>query len=260
MLADDPVQDVFHDFEVPDPSRIAKVKRWLVEQQLVGNGRAARVLELGYAKGGLLDQLGDVPNVIGDAVDLHPRTNNGIRFHQHDCNEPMTFFEDGRFDVVFAGELIEHIFDDMRFLREVRRILQPEGILALTTPNLFFLPNRALFAFGRLPMFAYASFHHHFYSVPVMTRMLLEAGYIIEHVTASHVLVSSRRHKILGPLCERLGSWMPRFGAHMIIFARKAPLHQPRPATSAPGRIVDRRCARDQRQTWLTPTPQPAVG
>jgi SAM-dependent methyltransferase len=44
---------------------------------------------------------------------------------------------DERFDVVLAGELIEHLSNPGRFLECARRHLYPDGILLLTTPNRF---------------------------------------------------------------------------------------------------------------------------
>ena len=51
-------------------------------------------------------------------------------------------FDLGRqFEVVFAGELIEHLDDVHGFLASVRRHLQPGGRLVLTTPNAFYVGN-----------------------------------------------------------------------------------------------------------------------
>jgi 2-polyprenyl-3-methyl-5-hydroxy-6-metoxy-1,4-benzoquinol methylase len=44
---------------------------------------------------------------------------------------------DRQFDVVVAGELIEHLNNPGRFLRGVRRFVAPHGRLILTTPNAF---------------------------------------------------------------------------------------------------------------------------
>jgi len=45
-------------------------------------------------------------------------------------------FEDNCFDAVTAFELIEHLFDPDHFLKEVYRVLKPEGTFVLSTPNL----------------------------------------------------------------------------------------------------------------------------
>ncbi|MHB8689937.1 MAG: class I SAM-dependent methyltransferase [Solirubrobacteraceae bacterium] len=43
-------------------------------------------------------------------------------------------FEDGSFELIWASEVIEHVADTERWLREVHRILGPRGTLLLTTP------------------------------------------------------------------------------------------------------------------------------
>lgn len=44
-------------------------------------------------------------------------------------------FGDGTFDKVFASEVIEHIPDWRAAIRDMARVLKPEGTLVLTTPN-----------------------------------------------------------------------------------------------------------------------------
>ena len=60
---------------------------------------------------------------------------------------------DGAFDVVYAGEVIEHVYSPDRLLAECRRVLRPGGHLLLTTPNLQAWYNRVLFAAGVQPLF-----------------------------------------------------------------------------------------------------------
>lgn len=213
----------FIDFEVPDQARIMKVKNWLMRHgRLAPRDTAINLLEIGYSKGGLLDYLADMRHIRRFAIDINPRPPQpGIEFRQHDCNEGLPFLDDSRFDVVFAGEVIEHIYDDVRFLDEIYRILAPGGILALTTPNLFFLPSRLLFPFGCLPLFAYATVHYHFYSIPVLSKLVEKTGFTLVDIRSSHILISSRRNKLIGGLCERLGDIVPSLGAHILLFARK---------------------------------------
>lgn len=44
-------------------------------------------------------------------------------------------FRDASFDVVTSFETVEHIHDRPAFLRELSRILAPEGVLLISTPN-----------------------------------------------------------------------------------------------------------------------------
>lgn len=52
-----------------------------------------------------------------------------------------TFELDKKFDVIFAGELIEHLSNPGLFLRQSRKHLKRNGYFVLTTPNTFYLPR-----------------------------------------------------------------------------------------------------------------------
>src|SRR5512139_3635289 len=49
--------------------------------------------------------------------------------------DAYSFRHDGRYDVVVASEVIEHILDPDAFLSNVVRHLEPGGLVVLTTPN-----------------------------------------------------------------------------------------------------------------------------
>jgi 2-polyprenyl-3-methyl-5-hydroxy-6-metoxy-1,4-benzoquinol methylase len=57
----------------------------------------------------------------------------------------------GFFDVVFASEILEHVFDTDFFLSECSRVLRKGGVLILTTPNCVPLHGRILTLFGKKP-------------------------------------------------------------------------------------------------------------
>lgn len=58
-------------------------------------------------------------------------------------NEPFPY-ADGEFDVVVFAEIIEHLLSDpCKVLREIKRVLKPEGTLIVTTPNVARLENVA---------------------------------------------------------------------------------------------------------------------
>ncbi len=87
---------------------------------------------------------------------------NGIKCIQLDVDGKDLPFDDNFFDAIFAGELMEHLFDPDHFLDEVYRVLKPEGIFVLTTPNLASIYNRFLFLLGYLPIPMDVSFRYPF--------------------------------------------------------------------------------------------------
>ncbi len=56
------------------------------------------------------------------------------------------------YDVIIAGEIIEHVIDTESFAAELYRILKPGGYLILSTPNLACWYNRLRLLRGRVPI------------------------------------------------------------------------------------------------------------
>ncbi len=48
---------------------------------------------------------------------------------------PLSLLPDNTFDVVVSFQVIEHVRDDLFFMREIYRVLKPGGIALMTTPN-----------------------------------------------------------------------------------------------------------------------------
>ena len=49
---------------------------------------------------------------------------------------PLDEIQDNSFDTIISFQVIEHINDDELFISEIKRILRPEGIALITTPNI----------------------------------------------------------------------------------------------------------------------------
>ena len=61
-------------------------------------------------------------------------------------------FDDEAFDVLYAGELIEHLFSPDHFLSEAHRVLKTSSKMVLTTPNIASWYNRLLLLCGLEPV------------------------------------------------------------------------------------------------------------
>ena len=62
-------------------------------------------------------------------------------------------FRDKTFDVIYAGEVIEHLYNPDFFLSEMNRALKAGGHLVFSTPNLCAWFNRVLMPLGMQPLF-----------------------------------------------------------------------------------------------------------
>jgi SAM-dependent methyltransferase len=116
-------------------------------------GPGRRVLDLGCRDGALTQAYVEGNEVVGVDADhdaLAEAAKLGVETHWADLDEPLPF-ESESFDVVVAGELLEHLRDPTRFASEVRRVLRPGGTFVASVPNAFRLKNRLRFLAGRKP-------------------------------------------------------------------------------------------------------------
>lgn len=86
---------------------------------------------------------------------------NGVKAFQLDMDKEDFPFEDNYFDAVFAGEIIEHLYDPDHLLEEVNRVVRPgTNLFVLTTPNLACWQNRVSLLFGFQPYLTSASLRY----------------------------------------------------------------------------------------------------
>lgn len=94
------------------------------------------VLDLG-AGAGIVSQMnfrGIPAQMCG--VDLDPRVvENPMLEEGRVANAGGIPYEDGRFDVVFSDNVLEHLDEPLQVFREVARVLKPGGIFLFKTPN-----------------------------------------------------------------------------------------------------------------------------
>ena len=130
----------------------ARPEREALFRRYVG-GPGRRVLDLGCRDGALTQAYLEGNEVVGVDADreaLAEAARLGIETSWADLDQPLEF-ADTSFDVVVAGELLEHLRDPQRLVRDARRVLRPGGTLVGSVPNAYRLKGRLLFLFGRPP-------------------------------------------------------------------------------------------------------------
>jgi 2-polyprenyl-3-methyl-5-hydroxy-6-metoxy-1,4-benzoquinol methylase len=83
-------------------------------------------------------------SAVGADLDHEAETRLGKVFERVNLDGRLPW-QDQSFDAVFSTEGIEHLENHFSFLREMRRILKPGGVLVLTTPNITALRSRVRF-------------------------------------------------------------------------------------------------------------------
>jgi 2-polyprenyl-3-methyl-5-hydroxy-6-metoxy-1,4-benzoquinol methylase len=163
-----------------EPSDFALRRSFLLEHVSKGE----RVLDVGCGEGRFAGELLDVgAQVVGIDVAEEPLRRARARRPELDVRLVLEAgpwqLEDSSFDVVWAGEVIEHVADTSAWLSEARRVLRSGGSLVLSTP-----------AHGRLTLLATAlsrrAFARHFeprgehlrfYGRDTLTRLLGDFGF-----------------------------------------------------------------------------------
>lgn len=146
-----------------------------------GSTRRRSVLEIGCATGALLSAFVEagweaVGVEAGPSMAEYARKVFGLDVRTGTLDEAG--IERGRFDVVMATHLIEHLNEPRRFLRQVRDALRDDGALYLVTPNsdgfqAWLLGSRWRSAIRD---------HLYLFSARTMGAMLAEEGFTVEYM------------------------------------------------------------------------------
>jgi SAM-dependent methyltransferase len=138
-----------------------------------------RILDVGCGTGANLELLGEFGEAEG--VDVSPdalafcRT-RGLQNVRQGAAEKLPY-EDGSFDLVTALDVVEHLDDDVAGLREMRRVLRPNGRALLFVPAFMFLWG----------VQDDVSNHRRRYTLGVLRRVVQEAGFEVERATYANI-------------------------------------------------------------------------
>ncbi len=130
-----------------DPSENVIYQRHLIAYKEAAKIISGTVLEIGSGEGyGIMELASKADHYI--AVDKYNtsisdelKADNNITFIKTHV-PPLKGIENNSIDFVVTFQVIEHIKDDEKFLREIYRVLKPGGKVLLTTPNILMSLSR----------------------------------------------------------------------------------------------------------------------
>jgi len=136
---------------IPYPPRIERTLK------LVNNLHASNFLDIGCGDGSFSVLFKEVLKAEkGYGIEIFPESaakanRKGICTIISDVGFSSIPFKDEFFDVVFALEIIEHLSNPSHFLEEIYRVLKPQGVIIISTPNIASWHSRLHLAMGYQP-------------------------------------------------------------------------------------------------------------
>lgn len=127
-------------------------------------------------------------------------------------------FTEAMFDVIVAGEVLEHLNNPGLFLKAAFKILRPTGEILITVPNAFFIVNIVALLFHRENTHRD---HVFYFSAKTINCLLERYGYEITYLGYTFPMPKSITKKILKFPFYLLFIAIPFFGLQIVVAASK---------------------------------------
>ncbi|HRC41352.1 MAG: class I SAM-dependent methyltransferase [Nostocoides sp.] len=143
----------FEDYYRDNVTYISRVDPRLAKIiELTTQRKPSSTLDIGCGRGFLLGHLAQrgLSGLAG--LDVYDDVSDPrFDYIRADVTQPFPI-ADASYELVIAGEIIEHVPNPDDFLREIRRVVTPGGTVIISTPNLVSWANRVLVPFGVQPL------------------------------------------------------------------------------------------------------------
>ena len=186
-----------------------------------------KVVDIGCGNGMVSKKIFDLGFCITAAdyttEQINFQSNDRFVISRIDANEQFPFSSES-FHAIFAGELIEHLFDTSHFLNECIRVLKPNGVLILTTPNLAGFEDRIKFLFGISPrhinpLHPYLKLHIRQFTLNSLRKILSENGFNNIEIKSNYLKIYlSEKKKIQSRIFAFI---FPSLGGSLICVSQK---------------------------------------
>ncbi len=149
------------------------------------NGK--RCLDVGCGDGQIVkivrDKFSEIHGCDISIIALNEAKKAGMLTVCSDLNDGYIPYKDNLFDYISALEVLEHVWDPFKLIKEIRRILKPGGRLILTTPNIRYFRNihtlifRGSFPHTSTDSFVWGGGHVHYFTRKDLIFLFSHAGF-----------------------------------------------------------------------------------
>jgi len=212
-------------YESVRPLRMDEYDRTRLLLQWVGTHK--RVLEVGCSTG-YMSKLMVERNCIVTGIEIDPKAAECARrhcreVHIRDLNalDWMVGLSPRTFDVVLFGDVLEHLIDPAGILLAVRQLLNSDGSLVVSLPNVVHWMTRFKLLCGRFDYESCGTLDHthlRFFTVRTSRELLWRTGYSISRF---HPAIGGRMSGHLRPAWQCLANLMPGLFAFQLLFQAK---------------------------------------
>lgn len=199
----------------------------IVRQYLGANKDRKKILDVGCGDGQIsvkFKELGlEVYGIDIASSQVKEAKKRGVVAIEGDFQNGLPY-DNKSFDIVFCGEVVEHLVDVRFLITEINRILVAGGLLVLTTPNLAGFNDRVRFIFGINPRHCSPlskdhSLHIRPFTLGSLRTVLEKGGFNVTKFCSNKIRVSPfEKHEYDSYF---LANYFPGFGAALIIGAIK---------------------------------------
>lgn len=172
--------------------------------------RDLNVLEIGCACGGTLLKIKDLyknSNLYGIELNEHSAKIASLiadvsasNIEEEELEYPESFF-----DVIIFADVLEHLIDPWKVLRNIKKYLKPTGKLLISLPNIMHISavNSLLHGFWSYQDAGLLDrTHMRFFTLYEINKMLLEAGYIKLDVRPNRVSINDEEEQLIQHLSQ----------------------------------------------------------
>ena len=167
--------------------------RYKTIRNLIGNVKNKTLLDIGCGGSPISEGVKTLKTIRMDGVQKY---NPDISWNFNKYPWPI---QDRSIDLIIAGEILEHMFTPIKFLKECNRILKKNGEIIISVPNICSFKNRFKVLFNQLPEGCAfpsddESYERHIidFNSASLRKILLESGFRVLNQKSNGIILHSR--------------------------------------------------------------------